>query len=313
MLRRLASVGGYTLLSRIAGFVRDIIMAAVLGDGFLSDAFFVAWRLPNSFRNIFAEGAFNVAFIPRYAAAREKRGEEAAARFADNVYSWQIVAQLVLLVLAIACMTWIVRDHSAGVFDASGSDRACDGIVAHHVPIPDPDRDRGAAFGDAQRAWEVRRRRGMVDLPQSRNDRDVARRTPVSQCRLRRGKRRAARGLSADRLHRLGGGAQPFAFAFQMAALEPRDEEFHESARRSHLWIRQRTDPAVLRHTDREFLSRRADCGQLRRPDQPASARHAGDRAGDCASAGDVDTDRQGRRERRRKRRRTAVRRWAFS
>src|SRR6185437_9587428 len=90
MLRRLASVGGYTLLSRIAGFVRDIIMAAVLGDGLLSDAFFVAWRLPNSFRGIFAEGAFNVAFIPRYAAAREKRGEEAAARFADNIYSWQI-------------------------------------------------------------------------------------------------------------------------------------------------------------------------------------------------------------------------------
>jgi len=108
MLRRLASVGGYTLLSRIAGFVRDIIMAAVLGDGLLSDAFFVAWRLPNSFRGIFAEGAFNVAFIPRYAAAREKRGEEAAARFADNIYSWQIVAQLVLLAAALGCMYWIV-------------------------------------------------------------------------------------------------------------------------------------------------------------------------------------------------------------
>ena len=114
MLKRLASVGGYTLLSRIAGFVRDIIMAAVLGDGFLSDAFFVAWRLPNSFRNIFAEGAFNVAFIPRYAAAREKRGEEQAAAFADNVYSWQIVAQLVLLALALACMAWIVEIMAPG-------------------------------------------------------------------------------------------------------------------------------------------------------------------------------------------------------
>jgi len=94
--------------------VRDIIMAAVLGDGFLSDAFFVAWRLPNSFRGIFAEGAFNVAFIPRYAAAREKQGEEQAARFADNVYSWQIVAQLVLLALALACMTWIVEIMAPG-------------------------------------------------------------------------------------------------------------------------------------------------------------------------------------------------------
>jgi len=114
MLRRLLSVGGYTLLSRIAGFLRDILMAAVLGDGLLSDAFFVAWRLPNSFRGIFAEGAFNVAFIPRYAAAREKRGEEEAARFADDVYSWQMAAQVVLLVAALACMFWIVRIMAPG-------------------------------------------------------------------------------------------------------------------------------------------------------------------------------------------------------
>ncbi len=114
MLRRLLSVGGYTLLSRVAGFLRDILMAAVLGDGLLSDAFFVAWRLPNSFRGIFAEGAFNVAFIPRYAAARERSGEEEAARFADDVYSWQMAAQVVLLVVAMACMFWIVRIMAPG-------------------------------------------------------------------------------------------------------------------------------------------------------------------------------------------------------
>jgi len=114
MLKRLSTVGGYTLLSRFAGFARDVLMAAVLGSGMLSDAFFVAWRLPNSFRGIFAEGAFNVAFIPRYAAAREKEGEEAAARFADNVYSWQMVAQVVLLVVAMACMYWIVRVMALG-------------------------------------------------------------------------------------------------------------------------------------------------------------------------------------------------------
>ena len=120
MFRRLLSVGGYTLLSRIAGFARDVLMAAVLGDGLLSDAFFVAWRLPNSFRGIFAEGSFNVAFIPRYAAAREKRGDEEAARFADNVYSWQMAAQVVLLVAAIACMYWIVRVMAPGFAAHSG-------------------------------------------------------------------------------------------------------------------------------------------------------------------------------------------------
>ncbi|HEX4860555.1 MAG TPA: lipid II flippase MurJ, partial [Rhizomicrobium sp.] len=114
MFKRLLSVGGYTLLSRVAGFLRDVLMAAVLGDGLLSDAFFVAWRLPNSFRGIFGEGAFNVAFIPRYAAARETKGEEAAAEFADNVYSWQMAAQVVLLAVALALMYWIVRVMAPG-------------------------------------------------------------------------------------------------------------------------------------------------------------------------------------------------------
>jgi putative peptidoglycan lipid II flippase len=120
MFKRLLSVGGYTLLSRVAGFLRDILMAAVLGDGLLSDAFFVAWRLPNSFRGIFAEGAFNVAFIPRYASAREKQGEEAAAEFADNVYSWQVAAQVVLLLVALALMTWIVRVMAPGFSQHAG-------------------------------------------------------------------------------------------------------------------------------------------------------------------------------------------------
>jgi putative peptidoglycan lipid II flippase len=120
MFKRLLSVGGYTLLSRVAGFLRDILMAAVLGDGVLSDAFFVAWRLPNSFRGIFAEGAFNVAFIPRYASAREKQGEEAAAEFADNVYSWQVAAQVVLLLVALALMTWIVRVMAPGFSQHAG-------------------------------------------------------------------------------------------------------------------------------------------------------------------------------------------------
>jgi len=74
MIGRLISVGGFTALSRVAGFFRDVIMAAVLGAGPMSDAFMVAFRLPNNFRAIFAEGAFNAAFLPRYAAAAAKSG-----------------------------------------------------------------------------------------------------------------------------------------------------------------------------------------------------------------------------------------------
>ena len=114
MFKRLLSVGGFTLLSRIAGFVQNIFMAAILGDGLLSDAYFVALRLPNSFRGIFAEGAFNVAFIPRYAALRTREGDSAAALFADRVFSWQMAAQIALLAAALLFMPQIVSALAPG-------------------------------------------------------------------------------------------------------------------------------------------------------------------------------------------------------
>ena len=63
-LRSVATVGGYTLASRVLGFIRDILIAAFLGAGPIADAFLVALRLPNLFRRLFAEGAFNAAFVP---------------------------------------------------------------------------------------------------------------------------------------------------------------------------------------------------------------------------------------------------------
>ena len=120
MYKRLLSVGGFTLLSRISGFVQNIVMAAILGDGILSDAYFVALRLPNSFRGIFAEGAFNVAFIPRYAALRARGGDAAATSFADSVFSWQMTAQIALLVAAIVFMPQIVAVMAPGFAGHAG-------------------------------------------------------------------------------------------------------------------------------------------------------------------------------------------------
>ena len=114
MFRKLLSVGGFTLLSRVMGFLRSIVTAAILGDGVLSDAFYVALRLPNSFRNIFAEGAFNAAFVPRYAALRATRGEADAADFANRIFSWQMAAQIVLLLAALLGMPWIVGAMAGG-------------------------------------------------------------------------------------------------------------------------------------------------------------------------------------------------------
>ena len=76
MIERILTVGGFTLLSRLTGFLRDIMLAAILGAGPTADAFFVAFRLPNHFRAIFAEGAFNAAFIPAYARIRTQGGPQ---------------------------------------------------------------------------------------------------------------------------------------------------------------------------------------------------------------------------------------------
>ena len=108
MIERILTVGGLTLLSRATGFARDIILAAVLGAGPVADAFFVALRLPNHFRAIFAEGAFNAAFVPAYARIREQ-GDAARARvFADRVFTLLLASQIVLLALAFIFTPFVI-------------------------------------------------------------------------------------------------------------------------------------------------------------------------------------------------------------
>lgn len=109
MLRNILLVGGYTLISRITGFVRDIVLAAVLGAGAMMDAFSVALRLPNHFRAIFGEGAVSQAYVPTYAQIAEKEGPEAAGLFADRLFTVQLIVQVILLALALPLMPWLVR------------------------------------------------------------------------------------------------------------------------------------------------------------------------------------------------------------
>src|ERR1700741_4210872 len=99
MIERILTVGVYTLLSRITGFLRDIMLAAFLGAGPVADAFFVAFRLPNHFRAIFAEGAFSAAFVPAYARIRVEGGADKARLFADRIFTLLLVTQLVVRVL----------------------------------------------------------------------------------------------------------------------------------------------------------------------------------------------------------------------
>lgn len=108
MIGRIFTVGGFTLLSRITGFVRDVMLAAVLGAGPIADAFFVALRLPNHFRAIFAEGAFNAAFVPAYARIREQGGPDQARLFADQIFTMLFATQIVLLAVALMFMPQVV-------------------------------------------------------------------------------------------------------------------------------------------------------------------------------------------------------------
>src|SRR5207302_8499440 len=96
-LNRLLSIGDMTLLTLGTRFLTDIVMAAALGAGPVADAFLVAFRLPNHFRAIFAEGAFAAAFVPAYARVRTQEGAAKARFFADQIFTLLLASQLVLL------------------------------------------------------------------------------------------------------------------------------------------------------------------------------------------------------------------------
>ena len=87
LLRALATVSGMTLLSRILGFVRDFVIARAFGAGLATDAFFVAFKLPNLLRRMFAEGAFSQAFVPILGEYKNKRSVDDTRTLVDHVSS----------------------------------------------------------------------------------------------------------------------------------------------------------------------------------------------------------------------------------
>src|SRR5262249_13107896 len=120
MINRILTVGGFTLLSRITGFARDIVLAAVLGAGPVADAFFVALRLPNHFRAIFAEGAFNAAFVPAYARLYATGAGEGPRLFADRVVALLLASQFVLLAVALVFTPGVIALLAPGFAEDPG-------------------------------------------------------------------------------------------------------------------------------------------------------------------------------------------------
>src|SRR5436305_5907232 len=108
LARSLGSVGGLTLVSRVLALVRDTLQASFVGASFASDAFFVAFRLPNMFRALFAEGAFSAAFIPMFnkkVADPKGKGLPDGIEFADDALS-VLLPSLLLMTVALEVFAW---------------------------------------------------------------------------------------------------------------------------------------------------------------------------------------------------------------
>lgn len=108
MMRGAMTVGMWTMASRILGFARDILIAAMMGTGPVADAFFVALRLPNLFRRLFGEGAFNAAFVPSISTILHQEGMEAATGFAEEATAVMIFWLGSLTVLGEIFMPWLL-------------------------------------------------------------------------------------------------------------------------------------------------------------------------------------------------------------
>ncbi len=117
LARAFLTVSGLTAASRVLGFVRDVLFAAVLGTGWVADAFLVAFKLPNFFRRLLAEGAFNTVFIPLFARRLEGEGEAAARRLADEVLAVLAVILSVLVAVFEVSMPWVVAVLAPGFVD----------------------------------------------------------------------------------------------------------------------------------------------------------------------------------------------------
>lgn len=108
LYRAFATVGGLTLVSRLLGFIRDILIAAALGSGVVADAFFVAFRFPNLFRRLFGEGAFNAAFVPLFAKRLEGEGLGEARGFAEEALSVLLATLVVFSAVVMLAMPWLM-------------------------------------------------------------------------------------------------------------------------------------------------------------------------------------------------------------
>jgi putative peptidoglycan lipid II flippase len=117
LVRAVATVGSYTMISRVTGFARDVLIAAILGAGPIADAFFVAFKLPNFFRRLTAEGSFTIAFVPLFSRILENNGRKSALEFAQEIMALMAAILLTFTIIAIFFMPQIMSVIAPGFTD----------------------------------------------------------------------------------------------------------------------------------------------------------------------------------------------------
>ncbi|HIE3045517.1 TPA: murein biosynthesis integral membrane protein MurJ [Klebsiella variicola] len=119
LLKSLAAVSSMTMFSRVLGFARDAIVARIFGAGMATDAFFVAFKLPNLLRRIFAEGAFSQAFVPILAEYKSKQGEDATRVFVSYVSGLLTLALAIVTVIGMLAAPWVITITAPGFADTA--------------------------------------------------------------------------------------------------------------------------------------------------------------------------------------------------
>ena len=120
LARKYTTVGTATLMSRLTGFVRDVMIAAVLGSSAVADAYIAAFLLPNLFRRVLSEGAFNAAFVPIYTRREAAEGRESVRAFAESALSALLATVVVAVIVAEMAMPWIIGALAPGFHTQPG-------------------------------------------------------------------------------------------------------------------------------------------------------------------------------------------------
>jgi len=118
LIKSTSTFGFFTLISRILGYLRDLLIAIYLGSGPIADAFFVAFRIPNTFRRLFSEGTFNAAFVPSYSSELVS-GKQIAQKFANNIFNLLLIGLLLIVLVVEIFMPSFVFIIAPGFSDNS--------------------------------------------------------------------------------------------------------------------------------------------------------------------------------------------------